>query len=327
MSQTAIMPDERAGVDLAKVWLPGFHYGVPFEEYARLPYLNASTLVWGNSSAQHLKSALDGKLGHGDSTDRLFGRALHARLLEPSVYTREYVIAPGCQAKLQGGRSKGMACGKTAKYIVKGEWLCGIHMPKELTQIIDPISNVLTIEQAQRIEMAAKAVERDPIVKLLRLPNGGYEATVLFEWDGVKCKARLDKWITRSNVSPPVIIDLKKTQVGRASDEAVERACFEYLYDAKAAFYMRAVETVELDKPIFIWVYIEDGEPFGLNIIQADDETLMAGRRRIDMCWSAYRRGMHSGVWPGYMLDAHAPKMGGLSSWAKEKILGRNRRF
>lgn len=318
-----VMPDERAGIDLAKVWLPGFHYGISFEEYCTLPYLNASTLCWAHSSALHLKTALDGKLSGKSTVDRLFGRALHARLLEPHLYHDQYVVAPGCQAILASGKAKGAPCNKTVRYLVKGEWLCGSHVPKALVAsgLIEEHDNLLTVGQSHRIEGAARAVSADKIIRLLRLPNGGYEATGLFEWNGVKCKMRLDKWLPRSEYNPPAIIDLKKTQVGAASKRAVERACFEYLYDIKCAFYCRGVETLTLESPLFYWIYVEDNEPYGINVIQADDATRRAGRMRLDDCWNAYSRGMETGEWPGYMDDSSQPDLGGLPEWAKKKIL------
>ena len=114
--------------------VPEIVQGVKFEDYCAMPGLNASTLAWGLKSAQHLKAALDGELKK-DSPAMTFGRALHAKLLEPDVYLKEFTVSSGCQAIIKSGDSKGQVCGNNAMWLLGGLWLCGMHAPKALKEI------------------------------------------------------------------------------------------------------------------------------------------------------------------------------------------------
>ena len=279
--------------------------------------MNSSTLKHGLHSAEHLKAAIDGRMSGSESKATTFGRALHARVLEPDEYNQRFTIASGCQELLKTGASKGFACGKSAKYLFQGKFVCGGHLPPAAKDLCDPVPNLLTIEEAQDIEAAAAVISGKKVNRLLK-QRGGFETTVISEIDGVRVKCRLDKYVPRQGELPPVILDLKKVGVGRGDDESFGRSAFDYGYDVSAAFYVDAVETLIGEKPVFIWLIVEDGYPHSVNVIQADDDTLTVGRIRYRECLGKYIVGMQTGQWPGY---ADEIKCGGLPGWAKAKYL------
>lgn len=302
--------------DLPATDLPlGVHHGVEFADYCVLPHINISTLIWGLKSAEHLKAALDGRMGK-DSQARSFGRALHARLLEPDIFWRDYRVSPGCQELLKTGASAGAPCGNHATWLYQGKWVCGTHVPKAVKQISEPEQNVLSIADARDIENCAAAVKRHEVVRLLR-QRGGFEATVRFQIEGIDAKARLDKLIPMSERLPSIVLDLKKVQVGRAADEDVARAIWEWHYDVKAAWYCDAVHIATGIMPQFVWVFVEDGPPYGINVIQADGETLAIGRIRYRECLGKYITGMRTGAWPGY---TNRVKVGGLPDYIRRRF-------
>ena len=293
----------------------GVHYGISFEQYCSLPGLNISTLVWGLTSAEHLKAAIDGRLSK-DSKARSFGRAVHARLLEPDEYWRHYKVSPGCQAVLKSGESKGGLCGNHATWFHQDHWLCGTHVPKQIKEISEPEKDVLSVEDAKHIENIVEAVKRHEVVKLLR-QRGGFEATIRCQLEGVEAKLRLDKLIPMTSLLPSVIIDLKKVQVGGATDEEVGKDIWNYCYDAKASWYTDLTAIATGIKPAFVWIFIEDGPPYGINVIQADAETLAIGRIRYRECFGKYLTGMRTGVWPGY---TNRVKTGGLPDYIRRRF-------
>lgn len=53
----------------------------------------------------------------------VLGSAVHMRTLQPHLFDERYVIAKRCSATL----TKGGACKNDGKFIVGGDWLCGVH--------------------------------------------------------------------------------------------------------------------------------------------------------------------------------------------------------
>ena len=288
---------------------------ISFEDYCGLPGLNASTLAWGMKYAQHLKACLDGELKK-ESPALTFGRALHAKLLEPDVYLRDFTISTGCQAIIKSGDSKGMVCGNNAGWLLNGQWLCGLHAPKALKEISKPETNCLTMAEAERVELAAASVMRHKVVGLLR-QRGGFEVTLRYELDGIKCKARLDKYIPATSGLPPIVIDLKKVAAGKAGSDSFAKSIVDYDYCFKAAWYVDAVHAVVGVKPTFIWVVVEDEAPYGVNVIQADGSDLAIGRMQYRDCMAKYIHGMRTGEWPGY---AQRIQVGGAPEWYKKRF-------
>ena len=306
----------------------GIYHDVSWNDYVRLPYMNASTLCDAFLSAQHLRSGIEGKKKSADSPDRLFGRALHARLLEPKTYEERYVVAGGCCAELQTGANKGKPCGLGGSAIVGNEWRCGKHIPKgvalprtgSLVSIdedgrvtIHP-REVVPREMKVRVDEAARAVERDKAVRLLKIA-GGFEVTVVWDYEGVRCKSRLDKFCLETEDTPLLIIDLKKVQRGKGSDRHCRKAAAEYLYDVKAQFYRHAIHHATGLWSEFAWVFVEDTDPYGVNLFEMTSSDKRKAERRLSDCWSTYFSSMSSGEWPGYMNGNTTPKKGILPDW------------
>lgn len=289
-----------------------------FEEYLQTPGLNIGTLVNGLTSPQHLKAALDGRLKK-DSPALAFGRAMHARILEPDVYFKEFTVSPGCQAEIKSGASNGQACGNHATWLYQGQWLCGVHKPKALADISAPEKNVLSEDEAARIEAIASAIKNHDVVKLLR-QRGGFEVSAQFHMDGIQCKMRLDKFIPRTTTSlPPVVIDVKKVGLGKATDEEIGRSVVNYRYLEKAAWYVDGVRALVGEPATFVWIFVEDEYPHGIAVKQADAMDLAIGRANYREALQMYRHGMATGEWPGYSTRIG---VGVAPEWYRRKFAG-----
>lgn len=309
----------------------GLHKGMPFENYTRLEGYNASAICWGLKSALHIKSYLDGKMGWADSPDKRFGRALHAALLEPDVYNTEWEINPGCQQPLKSGENKGKPCGASTqfKYPVDGKltWLCKKHRDKDLVPLAVHVENNISLDDGTRVRDASDALKAEDAIRLLRA-RGGCEETAVAEFPadvwGIEllAKARYDKLIPPDDnlLLPAIIVDLKKVQVGKATDDETEWAIYRYGYDVKAAWYRLVYEQVTGHKPVFTWVFIEDGPPYGVNVVQCDRDTELVGELRLRECMRRLVHGLKTGDWPGY-LEEPRPKQGGLPMSIKRKWL------
>lgn len=277
---------------------PGIYQGVGFDIYRTWPLMNATTLCWGYKSMEHLRAAQQGLLGH-DSAALNFGRALHVRLLEPDLYAERYKISTPCIGLLASGQRQGEECGLTASMLHDGLWYCKKHSPNDAVEATDYLSPA----EGQQVEAACLKVRQHQVVKLIR-QHGGFEASVVWEAEGVLMKSRLDKLIVDAPTRcPDTILDLKKVQVGRGDDDSFAQAIKRYHYHTKAAMYVDAIEQIAGKRPHFIWIVVEDNYPFSVNVIRADKETLAIGRGQYRQLLQNYKLCLAADRWPGYASD------------------------
>jgi hypothetical protein len=277
---------------------PGIYEGVPYEHYAAWPAVtrNILQLVY-EVTPKHAKAAIDGELPDTDSKDRRFGRAEHCRLLEPDVFAERFLIASPCAEPLKSGKRKGEPCGCAGVYYRGGFWFCGKHRPDGAQEPRD----YLSADQATAIERVKDAVFGHKVVRILRT-HGGCEVSVVWNRDGLPCKARLDKMIHKANC-PNTVLDLKKIQATQGTDHALRRAIRNYSYDIQAAWYTEGVKAVTGDPFRFAWVFTEDAPPFDVRPLWASPAMLEVGRCKVNAAWQTYLRCVQSGEWPGYCDD------------------------
>jgi len=148
--------------------------------------------------------------------------------------------------------------------------------------------------------------------------KGGFETNIIFEWEGVICKARLDKYIHEAE-HRNTILDLKKVQMGRAGDDKFQYSIRDYLYHMQAAWYCRAARSMHGEWPHFIWLVVEDKKPHGVNLIHCDAETMKIGDYLNVNAFEKYRLCVEKNEWPGYAQDLHT---GGLPGWDRKQFEG-----
>lgn len=284
----------------------GVHERVEREDYAREPALNVSTLLWSRYSQEHMRAALDGLIEDTETRALVVGRAAHARLLEPHVYATEYMVSGPCQARLKTGKRAGDHCGCPGRNILNGTWLCEKHA----TAACDRPDNVVSAEDAKMIEALYAKILKHKVVALVR-QHGGYEASVIGDMNGIRCKCRVDKLIL-GKPCPDTIVDLKTCELGGASPLAFSYAVKKYFYDVRAAFYVDLVKAATGRDCEFIWIAIEKEYPFAVNVVRANPQTIEIGREKYTAYMEDYREAEATGVWPGYCEDIVA---GGLPDY------------
>jgi len=272
---------------------PGI-YEVSFEEYRAWPAINASALKIGyQTSALHMKAAIDGVL-NSDSRARKFGRAIHARLLEPDTFAERFLIAGRCQELLKSGKRKGEPCGKWGRFHYDGSWFCGAHRHEAAVEPAEYVDG----NEAEQIERIVKSVYSHSVVKMLSA-HGGAEVSIIWNWDGFACKARFDKWITKANC-PDTIVDLKKCQVFKADDHSLQSSIRTYGWDLQAAWYVDGAEKITGTKPLWAWVFLEDNEPFDTRPVWCSKALMEIGRIKMQSAFDLYKCCVEVSQWPGY---------------------------
>jgi len=269
---------------------------MPYKDYRAIAAMNVTSLKYGiQVSAKHLRAALDG-LFTGDTRARKFGRAIHCRLLEPQEFSTRFLLAGKCEETIKSGARQGEPCGKAAGFYDGKMWFCGMHK-KQHEGAMEPEEYVDRAE-AERCERIAEAVKAHPIVKLLR-QHGGCEVTLIWERDGLPCKARLDKHITGA-ACPDTILDLKKCQPCKADDRSLLRSIRDYAWDVQAAWYTDGAERVTGTRPHFAWIFMEDNEPFDVRPVWVSPAMLEIGRCKAQRGFDLFKWCLQTGRWPGY---------------------------
>jgi hypothetical protein len=126
--------------------------------------------------------------------------------------------------------------------------------------------------------------------------DGKPEQTLLWEEDGVMCKARLD-WL-RSDLAT---VDDLKTTSRSARTEAYARRLSDFGADLQAAFYLRGLAHLFPDaRPTFRWAVIETQPPYALNVISPGADMLELGRAKVERALRTWRECLERNSWPGY---------------------------
>lgn len=292
---------------------PGLHRDLDFATYAEIPALNSGIVnKWGDVSPLHMLEAFNGRIESDDSRDKKFGRAYHCRMLEPERFATDFLVATSCSSQFKDGS----ACKAPGKWHDGKSWYCGRHKTDDCTEPTDYIS----IEESERIEAMAARLHKHPALGLFKR-KGWSELSVVYERNGVLCKCRAD----RVPEEMDLIIDIKKTQLGAARLEDCQAAIANYGYFVQAAMNVDGIKAFHPlgSEPRFVWVFIEDKHPFGVQVVVASGQDIQDGRDVIDEVIEHYARCQKRGVFPDYMPDGLKPHVGGIPEWFRKRLVAR----
>ena len=257
---------------------PGIYPGVAFDDYRRWDAMHQSTAKAGYLpgrvlSMRRLKAAVDGLLGHKDTTALKDGTDLHAVLLEPERFAAEYQTLP---------EFKG-----TGSVKAKAEFLAshpGVVFVKP---------DKLVMLKAMRA-----SVMTHPVVAMFR-EAGGCEVSVCGEIMGVRTAARLDKYLP-DWFDGPVVLDIKSVRAGWITEDQFGKHAFELGYDIQADWYERTVESVTGTRPMMLFVVCEKEPPYDVVVHQLHPQARKIGANSVNSLLGQYKHCLTTGVWPGY---------------------------
>lgn len=291
--------------------VPGTYSDWSFEQYAACRAINSGVVSAGLISMKHMLAAFEGLFVRKDTSDMKFGRAIHCRLLEPERFKLDYRIATTCSAILGSGVNKGKRCSNSGKFFDGVNWFCGSHKQPDSDVPTDYIDE----SEAERIEEIAEALHEHPVMDLFR-GQCWTELSCVWEVRGWLRKCRIDRF---SRDPKPRIIDLKKCLPGKGSREDMEKAIVAHGYHRQMAGNIEAIEVLEGVSPEGIWVFIEDGPPYDVNIMPADPQTIAIGRHENNDIIGRFAAAHKNGRLPGYIYDRKFIRYGGLPIWYREQ--------
>jgi hypothetical protein len=180
----------------------------------------------------------------------------------------------------------------------------------------------LLAKDADRVdEMVAAVCEQLAQLEVEPLPftDGLPEQTLVWEEQGVLCRARLD-WL-RTDCQ---VCDDLKTTTRYANPEAWQRGpLYDHGADLQAAMYLRGLRAVAGVDAKWRWVVVETQPPYALSVIAPTAAVLAIGDAKFDMALAKWRRCLETGVWPAYprtVVEAELP------AWIESRWLEREAR-
>lgn len=125
--------------------------------------------------------------------------------------------------------------------------------------------------------------------------DGKPEQTLVWEEDGVLCKARLD-WI-RDNLT--AVDDLKTTSAS-AAPEKWSKTMLGMGAELQVAFYLRGLRHLTDTPPAWRFVVVETEPPYALSVFSVAPDLLEIADRKVQFAIDTWRECLKTGVWPGY---------------------------
>ena len=118
------------------------------------------------------------------------------------------------------------------------------------------------------------------------------EVSIYFEWEGVECKARLD----RVDFDRRVIIDLKSTDIVAVEKFSWKSVDLGYIF--QAGFYTKAAEAAFGGEWGFEFAAVEKKAPYIADILVADEDFLQEGRNQCVEAIRRYKDSLKRQEWP-----------------------------
>ena len=205
-----------------------------------------------------------------DTPAMKLGRAVHAAILTPTAYKRDFVVMPNIDRRTKAGKEEYEAFCEEAKD-----------------------REIISQEDAETIRMMTSAFRKTPAAAALLKKTRREKPLIWTDAEtGVKCKGRIDA------LSADCVIDYKTTT--DAGTEAFRREAIRYGYDLQAAMYMEAARANGYSPKDFIFIVQEKSAPYLINILHAGDAFIDRGMWIMRDLLAKYKECSETDTWPGY---------------------------
>lgn len=273
---------------------PGVYHNIPFLEYCRWDAVSRSELVHLATSPAHYhwhkfeKPEPEPKpwIDLGDALE--LGTAIHDCILLADLFDQRYAIGPDVKLTTKEG---------------KAEWaaFASEHPGKVLLRA--PAGAVC---MRIRRRVLSSRFARD----LLHGDGGESEVSIVWDENGRRCKARLDRWAPNMPRGASVA-DLKSTRDAQPERWRLQ-AIREKLY-MQTAWYTRGLRALGMEVPAerFYFLAYEKSEPFASSFHTFAADYVADADEAIDDLLGLLKRCEESGQWPGFghvVHEIHRPK-------------------
>ena len=195
-----------------------------------------------------------------------FGTLLHCLVLEPQVFAERYAVAPAFDRRTKDGK------------FAAEQWAA------------DNAGKIgVSSADMDKAHAMAYAVEQSGAGDLMT--GGRFEVPVLWERDGVPCKAKLDC------VTDQAIIDLKTTSAD--DEDGLQRAAWQFGYHISAAAYIEAARVLTGKELPKIFVFVSSTAPHDVVLMEAGADFVEFGAALWDKAVRTYAACVEFDDWPG----------------------------
>jgi hypothetical protein len=143
-------------------------------------------------------------------------------------------------------------------------------------------------------------------------PEGDSELTYTWEWEGVPCKARVDRRV------PLFLADLKTAS--SASPDAFQRAILRDGHHIRAAWYRDGWREATGEQMRYVFVVVSKREPHLVALYEIDAQSTEWGRRQYRRALREFRAGLEAGRWLGYAEGEDKINTINLPAWSEMRL-------
>jgi len=204
-----------------------------------------------------------------------FGRLVHLAVLEPEKWDSSVIVSEGFDRRTKAGK----AAAELFEAQNAGKEICTPAENGIIQRMTDNIYN----------HRSAGTVLGE---------IGNVEASLFWKQEdtGVECRARPDFILQKG-----IIVDLKTSQ--SADNGAFARDAINYRYHVQAAMYLDAARACGLKAEAFVFVVVEKKAPYLVQVFEASDEFIDAGRHEMLQNLMTYKDCVAANNWPGYSQE------------------------
>jgi hypothetical protein len=176
----------------------------------------------------------------------------------------------------------------------------------------------LLVKQADEVTAMVDAVATQIAqldVNPLPLVAGKPEQTMVWQENGVHCRARID-WLHDDLTA----IDDVKTTSRSANPESWSRTLFGIGCDVQAAFYLRGIRALTGAAPEWRWLVVETSPPYALSVVAPGPDVLALADAKVDRALALWRGCLETDTWPAYPTRVCYAE---LPPWEEQRFLAR----
>lgn len=266
--------------------IPGFHYGLPYEEYSKWDAINFSRLKPIRDTASKCKWEMENP--KKPTPAMILGSALHVATLEPARFEQLFHICPPCDRRTKEGK----------EFYAEQEKIAGSKL-----LIRDGSSeDEGNLSAVKNLRGMAKAIRSMKSATPFLNGIGQNEVSALWkdEETGLMCKARMDRFIPELAALKglPAIVEIKTSQ--DASEWGFAKTVDSFYYAAQAACYATAVKAITGKDALHIFIACESQAPYDAAVFTLDDQSLQTGLLQYRQMLNRYAECVKLNKWPGY---------------------------
>ena len=230
-----------------------------------------SALDFLRHSAAHYRAWVAGEIERKSTKALHLGKAVHAAVLEPERFARQYVIAPDFGD-----------CRRRENKLARDAW----RAEHRGSIILDSETGIAELGMV-------RSLAAHPAVTAL-VEGAQTEVTARWEDGEIPCKGRADI----DNIELELLADVKSTEDARA--DAFSRSVWNYGYHRQDDWYRRGWRALGRPIAAFVFIVVEKSAPYAVALYELDDAARLRGRQENDSLLARLAYHVEHDEWPGF---------------------------